>query len=73
MAKYTLVGVNGNAYSIMGYTARALKNEKLHDLVDEMYEKATSGNYYQLIGICDDYIDKANEEAIKNGYVDEEE
>ena len=70
MAKYSLVGVDGNAYAIMGYTARALKNEKLHNLVDQMYKEATSGDYYNLIAVCDGYIDKANEAA---GDTEEEE
>lgn len=61
--KYTLVGVDGNAYSIMGYTAQALKNEGLGDLVKEMYEKATSGDYYNLIATCSDYIDMANDKS----------
>ena len=73
MAKYNLVGVDGNAFSIMGYTANALKKEGLKDKVKEMHEKATSGDYYNLIAVCDDYINMANEEAVKNGYVDEEE
>jgi hypothetical protein len=64
--KYNLVGVDGNAYSIMGYTARALKNEGLNDLVDEMYEKATSSDYYNLIAVCDNYISMANEKANEN-------
>ena len=65
--KYTLVGVDGNAHCIMGYTARVLKNEKLYDKVDEMYEKATSGNYQNLICVCMDYVDMANEAAERNG------
>ena len=58
---YTLVGVDGNAFAIMGYTARALKNEGLHDKVDEMHTKATEGDYHHLIAVCDDYITMANE------------
>lgn len=58
---YTLVGVDGNAYAIMGYTARALKQTGHKDLVDKMYKEATSGNYYNLIAVCDSYIDIANE------------
>ena len=58
--KYDLVGIDGNAYSIMGYTARALKNEGLRDKVDEMYSKAMSGDYYHLIAVCMEYIDMAN-------------
>lgn len=73
MAKYTLVGVNGNAYAVMAYTARALKNEGLRDLVDEMHQKATSGDYNNLLCVCMDYVDMANDAAEENGYVDEDE
>lgn len=66
---YTLVGVDGNAYSIMGYTANALKRSGLRDKVDEMREKAMSGDYYNLIAICNEYIDMANEAA---GYNEED-
>ena len=61
--KYTLVGVDGNAFSIMGYTAGALKNEGLHDKVDEMYAEATSGDYKHLLAVCMMYINMANEAA----------
>jgi len=61
--KYTLVGVDGNAFSVMGYTAQALKREGLGDLVHEMHEKAMSGDYNNLLCVCMDYIDKANEAA----------
>lgn len=66
--KYDLVGVDGNAYSVMGYTARALKREGLGDLVDKMHEEAKSGDYSNLICVCMEYIDKANEKAIENGW-----
>lgn len=58
--KYDLIGVDGNAFSVMGYTARALKREGLRDLVDEMREKAMSGDYDNLLCVCMEYIDKAN-------------
>ena len=73
MSKYCLVGVDGNALSIMGYTARALRNEGLGDKVEEMYEKATSGTYTNLLIVCDDYIQMANAKAEENGYVDDDE
>ena len=72
MAKYSLVGVNGNAYAVMGYTSRALIREGLEDLVDEMHEKAKSGDYYHLLSVCDEYIGKANQKAVENGYEDED-
>ena len=64
--KYSLVGIDGNAFSIMGYTARAMKETGFtKEEVDAMYDEATAGDYYQLIGICDGYIDKANERLKK--------
>ena len=62
MSKYTLVGVNGNAYAIMGYTSKAMRRAGFtKEEVDQMYKEATSGDYSNLICICDDYIDKVNE------------
>ena len=59
--RYSLVGVDGNAFSIMGYTSRALKETGHRDLCDEMFAKATSGDYNHLISVCMEYIDLANE------------
>ena len=72
MGKYNLVGQDGNAFVLMGYTARALKSEGLRNLVDEMQKKATSGDYYNLIRVCDEYIGIANLHAEMNGYNDDE-
>lgn len=65
--KYCLVGVDGNAYAVMGYTARALKNEGLGNLVEEMHQKATSGDYNNLLCVCMDYVDMANRAARGEG------
>lgn len=61
MKRFTLVGVDGNAFNIMGYTACALKRAGLRDKVAEMREKATAGDYYNLIAVCDEYVEMANE------------
>lgn len=63
MAKYSLVGVDGNAYAVMGYTAMALRREGLVDMVDEMHDRATAGDYDNLLRVCMEYVDKANEAA----------
>ena len=68
--KYSLVGVDGNAFAILGYVGRALKNEGLRDKVDEMIARATSGDYSNLICVCMDYVDMANRKAM--GMDDEE-
>ncbi len=60
MPKYDLVGVDGNAFSVMAYTARALKNEGLGKHVDRMREKAMSGDYNNLLRVCMEYVDMAN-------------
>lgn len=61
---YSLIGVDGNAFAIMGYTARALKQTGHKDLVDKMYGEAKSGDYYNLIAVCDRYIAIANGEVV---------
>lgn len=72
MSKYNLVGQDGNAYNLMGYTANALKREGLGNLKDEMFKEATSGDYSHLICVCSKYVDMANAKAVENGYVEEE-
>ena len=58
---YSLIGVDGNAFAIIGYTARALRETGYGHLVKEMQEKAMSDDYYNLIRVCDSYLDIANE------------
>ena len=68
MSKYSLVGQDGNAYALMGYTSKALRDEGLRELVPEMQNKAMSGDYNNLICVCVDYLDIANAKALENGY-----
>jgi hypothetical protein len=58
----TRVGVDGNAYAVMGYTARALKRTGHRDLVEQMHKEATAGDYDNLLAVCMKYIDIANGE-----------
>lgn len=60
---YTLVGVDGNAYAIMAYTARALRETGHGDLVKNMQDRATSGDYNNLIYVCERYLEIANGEV----------
>ena len=73
MKAFTLVGVDGNAFSVMGYTAHALKTAGLKDKVDEMHKRATSGDYNNLLRVCMEYIDIANNKLREDGYELEEE
>lgn len=58
---YSLVGVDGNAFSLIGYTGKALKEMGHRDLIDKMFKEATSGDYDNLIVVCQKYLDVANE------------
>lgn len=60
--EYSLVGQDGNAFSLMGYTARCMRKcgFKKAD-IDEMRERAMSGDYDNLIVVCDEYIQKCND------------
>ncbi len=62
--KYSLVGVDGNAYALMGYTQRAMQESGFTKAdTNAMIEDATSGNYNHLICVCDSWIQKCNERA----------
>ena len=61
--KYSLIGQSGNAFSILGYTARCMKECGLKDEVKEMQEKATSSDYNNLISVCNEYVQRCNDIA----------
>ena len=62
--KYCLVGVDGNAFSVMGYVARAMKNEGMsREEVSAYREDAMSGDYNHLLCVSLEMVDKCNELA----------
>lgn len=63
MAKYSLIGVDGNAFAVMGYTAHALREQGLKNEVKIMFDQATRGDYRNLLMVCSDFLDKANRMA----------
>jgi hypothetical protein len=61
--KYDLVGVDGNAYSVMGYVVRAMRNEHLSIEEQNNYKtQAMSGDYDNLLIESVKMIDKLNGE-----------
>ena len=59
--RFSLVGINGNAYSVMGYTARCMKEVGYsQEEITEFYELATKSDYYNLIAVSQEQIDKCN-------------
>ena len=62
MKAYTLVGVDGNAYAIMGYVRTAMKRAKMtKEDIDTYTKDATSSDYYHLLVVSCEMIDKVNQ------------
>ena len=62
MKAYTLVGVDGNAYAIMGYVRTEMKRAKMtKEDIDTYTNDATSSDYYHLLVVSCEMIDKVNE------------
>lgn len=58
---YSLVGVDGNAFSVMSYVQRAMRTEKVEKKSISKYLKdATSGDYEHLISVSARAIEKLN-------------
>ena len=61
MKAYTLVGVDGNAFSIMGYVRSAMKRAQMTSQDIDAYTKdATSSDYNHLLVVSCEMIDKVN-------------
>jgi hypothetical protein len=60
--KYDLVGVDGNAFSVMGYVLKAMKECGMSKEEQSDYQtKAMSGDYNNLLAVSVEMIDKCNE------------
>jgi len=69
MSKYSLLGINGNAFGVIGYVTRAMKKEGRSELEIKKYrEKVMSSDYRNLLRISQGIIDSLNEkESDTNG------
>ena len=73
MKAYTLVGINGNAYSIMGYVRVAMDDANMtNDDIDAYVKDATSSDYNHLLAVSCEMIDKVNEILGLNEYDEDE-
>lgn len=63
MAKYSLVGLNGNAFNVIGYVKKCMKEEGCTTKeIEDWTEKAFAcGGYNQLLVIAMDMLDKLND------------
>jgi hypothetical protein len=55
--KLSLVGEDGNAFSILGRAQKVLRKGGKGDLLNEFMEKAMSGDYDNLLHTCMEYFD----------------
>ena len=73
MKAYTLVGINGNAYSIMDYVRVAMDDANMtNDDIDAYVKDATSSDYNHLVAVSCEMIDKVNEILGLNEYDEDE-
>lgn len=64
--KYSLVGVDGNAFSVMGFVTKAMKREGCSKEEIEKYRKeAMSSDYNNLLAVSVDMVDNLNERISK--------
>lgn len=61
MKEYTLVGVDGNAFAIMGYVVRAMKLEhKSKNEIGAYIRDAKSSDYTHLVAVSMDMCEELN-------------
>lgn len=66
MDKYTLLGKDGNVFSVMSYTRNSLISEGLKSVAEEYIKKAKQlNNYDAILALSMKYLDKANNAANK--------
>lgn len=59
--KYSLIGVDGNAYAILGYVSSAMKKEGYtKQQINEYEERAKGDSYENLICVSLEMIDELN-------------
>lgn len=74
MKAYTLIGVDGNAYAVMGYVRTAMRHAEMsREDIDAYTKDATSSDYNHLLVVSCEMIDKVNEILGLNEYEDYEE
>ena len=73
MKAYTLVGINGNAYSIMSYVRDAMHDANMTNKdIDAYVKDATSSDYNHLLAVSCEMIDRVNEILGLNDYDEDE-
>jgi len=70
--KYNLVDIDGNAFNVMGYVVRCMRAEGMPiDYIREYKSDAMSDDYYNLLRVSTNMIDKLNEMNEYENYEDD--
>ena len=70
--KYNLVGIDGNAFNVMAYVSRCMREEGMSiDYIREYKSNAMSDDYYNLLRVSTNMIDKLNEMNEDENYEDD--
>lgn len=76
MKPFSLVGINGNAFSVMNYTSKAMKKAGYtQEEIKQYTQSAMSSDYNHLLVVSMDWIDKCNAKLgleDEDDYYDEE-
>lgn len=73
MKAYTLIGINGNVYSIMRYVRAAMDDANMtNDDIDAYIKDATSSDYNHLLAVSCEMIDRVNDILGLNDYDEDE-
>lgn len=65
---YTLEGIDGNAFAVVGYVRRAMKEQGFTKAeIEDFNARAKSSDYNHLLRVSIEMIDECNERA-ENGH-----
>jgi hypothetical protein len=74
MKRFTLVGVDGNAFCVMGYVANAMKKAKMtREEISEYQKDAMSSDYNHLLAVSAEMIEIVNETLESEGVIFDDE
>lgn len=74
MKPYDLVGVDGNAFSVMGYVSNAMRRSGFTKKeIDDYHNDAMSSDYNHLLAVSVEMVDTVNDKLCQEGKLDEEE
>lgn len=73
MKPYNLVGVDGNAFAVMGYVSNAMRRSGFSEKEEDEYlADAQSSDYDHLLYVSCQMVEKVNEKLRQEGKIDEE-